>query len=66
MNFIPTITSNQLEQDYKIKPVIYSKLLRINLPPYENLIDPFFPTAALCIIYAKRGVNKTFRVVNEL
>ena len=60
MNFTPTNTNDQLEPDNKITLVTYSELLKMDLPPRENLIDPFLPTAGLCMIYAKRGVGKTF------
>jgi putative DNA primase/helicase len=34
-------------------------LLAANLPPRENLIDPWLPRQGLCLLYAKRGVGKT-------
>lgn len=38
----------------------YRELLQKVLPIRENLLDPWLPKAGLCMIYAQRGIGKTF------
>lgn len=38
----------------------YRDLLQKELPPRENLLNPWLPKAGLCMIYAQRGIGKTF------
>jgi len=34
--------------------------LGLELPPRENILDPWLPSQGLCMIYAPRGIGKTF------
>ncbi len=36
------------------------EFLEINLKPRENIINPWFPTQGLVMVYAPRGVGKTY------
>ncbi len=40
--------------------IALNDLLRKNLPPRENLLEPWLPKAGLAMIYAERGIGKTF------
>lgn len=61
MNFNTNITNDLLEQiDNKVIPITYSELLKKDLPPRINLLDPWLPKGGLAMIYAKRGIGKTF------
>lgn len=37
-----------------------SEFLSMDLPPRENILNPWLPKSGLCMVYAKRGVGKTF------
>lgn len=52
-NFIET-------EEVQVRAVSLSELLGMELPPRENLLNPWLPRAGLCMVYAKRGVGKTF------
>lgn len=52
-NFIET-------EELQVRAVSLSELLGMELPPRENLLNPWLPRAGLCMVYAKRGVGKTF------
>lgn len=43
----------------KCKSLSVSELLRLELPPRENLLSPWLPTQGLAMVYAPRGVGKT-------
>lgn len=43
-----------------LRSVTLSKFLAMNLPPRENILDPWCPKAGLVMIHAKRGIGKTF------
>lgn len=47
-------------EDPQVRSVNLSEFLRMELPPRENLLDPWLPKSGICMIYAKRGVGKTF------
>lgn len=47
-------------EDPHVKATSLSELLGMELPPRENLLNPWLPKAGLCMVYAKRGVGKTF------
>ncbi len=36
------------------------EFLNLALPPRENLLNPWLPKSGICMVYAKRGVGKTF------
>ncbi|MFO3149638.1 AAA family ATPase, partial [Legionella pneumophila serogroup 1] len=44
----------------KLVGVSLSGLLAMELPPREYLLEPWLPKSGLCMVYAKRGVGKTF------
>ncbi|KTD73918.1 hypothetical protein Ltuc_1765 [Legionella tucsonensis] len=55
------ILQNSIEtEELQVKAVSLSDLLSMDLPPRENLLDPWLPRGGLCMVYAKRGVGKTF------
>ncbi|WP_115702530.1 AAA family ATPase [Legionella sainthelensi] len=53
-----------IEQAFPTRPeitaVTLNELLSMELPPREYLLDPWLPKGGLCMVYAKRGVGKTF------
>jgi len=44
----------------KLVAVTMEDLIRRDLPPRENILSPWLPKAGLAMIYAKRGVGKTY------
>ena len=55
------IPQNCIEtEELQVRAVSLSELLGMELPPRENLLNPWLPRAGLCMVYAKRGVGKTF------
>ena len=44
----------------RIKALSFADFLSIKLPPREYVIEPIFPTQGLMMIYAKRGIGKTY------
>lgn len=55
------ISQNFIEtEELQVRAVSLSELLGMELPPRENLLNPWLPRAGLCMVYAKRGVGKTF------
>jgi KaiC/GvpD/RAD55 family RecA-like ATPase len=48
------------ELPQQILAVTLSELLEKNLPPRENILNPWLPKGGLCMVYAKRGIGKTF------
>lgn len=44
----------------EITAVTLNELLSMELPPREYLLEPWLPKSGLCMVYAKRGVGKTF------
>lgn len=44
----------------KLVAVSLSELLAMELPPREYLLEPWLSRSGLCMVYAKRGVGKTF------
>ncbi|HAT1658813.1 TPA: AAA family ATPase [Legionella pneumophila] len=57
-SIIPEKYNNNNEN--KIIALSLNELLCINLPPREYLLCPWLPKAGICMVYAKRGVGKTF------
>lgn len=53
----PAIYPNNIKE---VKAVSLTDLLNMNLPPRENLLDPWLPKSGLCMVYATRGIGKTF------
>lgn len=43
-----------------IHAISLEEFLKVDLPRREMLLFPFLPTQGLCMLYAKRGVGKTF------
>ncbi|MDX1902278.1 MAG: AAA family ATPase [Gammaproteobacteria bacterium] len=53
--------SNSIEtEELQVRAVSLSEFLSMELPPRENLLNPWLPRSGLCMVYAKRGVGKTF------
>jgi hypothetical protein len=44
----------------RLKAVTIQDFLEKNLPPRENILDPILPRAGLAMMYAKRGIGKTY------
>ncbi len=44
----------------KLVAVTMEDLIHRDLPPRENILSPWLPKAGLAMIYAKRGVGKTY------
>lgn len=55
-----TDTNKNNQINAEIKAVSLENLLRMDLPPRKNILEPWLPTSGLCMVYAKRGVGKTF------
>ena len=47
-----------------LKPVSLTDFLAVVLPPRELLLDPWLPEQGLTMVYAQRGVGKTFFCLN--
>lgn len=48
------------EEQFGIVAKNLDQFLQMNLPPRENLLDPWLPKGGICMVYAKRGVGKTY------
>jgi KaiC/GvpD/RAD55 family RecA-like ATPase len=44
----------------KVKSITLNNFLKLDLPPRINILDPWLPKSGIGMIYAKRGVGKTF------
>lgn len=44
----------------KLVVITLEELLRKELPPRENILAPWLPKAGLCMVFAERGVGKTY------
>ncbi|MBI1777459.1 MAG: AAA family ATPase [Proteobacteria bacterium] len=49
----------QLSKRPKLRCVTAEELLRLELPPRQNLLTPWLPRQGLAMVFAKRGVGKT-------
>ena len=56
IDFSPTKTNKSPE----LKVIDIREFLTIELPPREQLLSPIIPTQGLVMIYAARGIGKTF------
>ncbi len=52
--FLPT------EPQKKVVPVGIIDFLDLEFPPRENLLNPWLPSQGLAMVYAPRGIGKTF------
>ena len=43
----------------RLRPITAGELLRLELPPRENILAPWLPTKGLALVYAYRRVGKT-------
>lgn len=62
-NLPTTVPINKASVDVaeaKIVSVTLSRLLAMELPPRQNILNPWLPRAGLCMVYAERGIGKTF------
>lgn len=50
----------QSNKSSTIKAVSLSEFLSMCLAPRENILEPWLPRAGLCMVYATRGVGKTY------
>lgn len=48
------------EEQFGVIATKLDQFLQMDLPPRENLLDPWLPKGGICMVYAKRGVGKTF------
>ncbi|WP_298627676.1 AAA family ATPase [uncultured Legionella sp.] len=48
------------EERFGLVTVALNDFLLMDLPPREYLLEPWLPKAGICMVYAKRGVGKTF------
>ncbi len=49
-----------LDKVPELKAVKLGDFLSMELPPRENIIDPWLPRGGLVMVFAKRGVGKTY------
>ena len=56
----PLEVSEEHTQQNNITVVSYSFILEMDIAPREFLIEPFLTKASTCLMYAKRGVGKTY------
>lgn len=55
-----TIKTSIDEERFGLVTVALNDFLLMDLPPREYLLEPWLPKAGICMVYAKRGVGKTF------
>lgn len=48
------------EERFGLVTVALNDFLLMDLPPREYLLEPWLPKAGICMVFAKRGVGKTF------
>lgn len=56
--------TNNISQENKIKVLPINEFLSLHLEPKEFIIEPIFPKQGLMMIYAKRGIGKTYFALN--
>ena len=54
------LVRNCMEEEPHAIGVTLSELLAMDLPPRENILNPWLPKGGLCMVYAKRGIGKTY------
>jgi len=60
LSSLDTFSSSIETEELQVRAVSLSEFLSMELPPRENLLNPWLPRSGLCMVYAKRGVGKTF------
>jgi len=53
------VPEKTVSNDADVKIVGLKEFLDMNLPPLENILDPWLSTQGLALIYAPRGIGKT-------
>lgn len=48
----------------KLRVVELEEFLSLELPPRDLIVSPWLPSAGLCMIFATRGIGKTFVALN--
>ena len=56
--------ANEIPPKPKLTVVTIGQLVSMNLPPRENLLSPWLPVQGLAMVYAPRGIGKTFFALN--
>ena len=56
--------ANETPPKPKLTVVTIGQLVSMNLPPRENLLSPWLPVQGLAMVYAPRGIGKTFFALN--
>jgi putative DNA primase/helicase len=59
-HFLPESNESVGIEEVKVIAVTLSEFLGMELPPKENLLDPWLRVAGLCMVYAARGIGKTY------
>jgi KaiC/GvpD/RAD55 family RecA-like ATPase len=57
---LPARNEQPDSKEVKIVALTLSEFLGMELPPKENLLDPWLRVAGLCMVYAARGIGKTY------
>lgn len=52
------------ERRQEVKAIRIADFLSLEFPPRENILDPWLPMQGLCMVYAPRGIGKTFVGLN--
>lgn len=52
------------ERRQEVKAISIADFLSLEFPPRENILDPWLPMQGLCMVYAPRGIGKTFMGLN--
>jgi len=47
----------------KLRAITIKDFLYLELPPRENIVDPWLPTQGLIMVYGYRGIGKTFFII---
>ncbi len=50
----------QVEPPRQLRPITVADLLSMEIPPRRQLLEPWLPEAGLVMVYAQRGVGKTW------
>jgi putative DNA primase/helicase len=57
---LPASNEHPESKEANVVAVTLSEFLGMELPPKENLLEPWLRVAGLCMVYAERGIGKTY------
>jgi hypothetical protein len=63
LNIFERLTKKDNIAQKKLHAITIRDFLYMELPPRENIVDPWLPTQGLIMVYGFRGIGKTFFII---